>query len=83
MEMETRTEGYEFALASWSMSTGTILHISFGTLVLGSTLFIYASDAVRVAGMYLGPALACRAILSYEMKGIRATVSSEGDETPS
>lgn len=75
--MRMRKESNLFILASWVTSTLTILHIIFGTLVLGSTLFISPGDATTVVAQYLASTLVCRAIVSFEMRGIRKTVVSE------
>lgn len=76
MVMALRKESYIFLFASWLTSTFVIVHIMFGTLVLGSSLFISPPDAARVVGQYLVSTLVCRAIVSFEMRGIRQTVIS-------
>lgn len=81
MTMTIRAESNMFLFASWLTATLTIGHLIFGTLVLGSSLFIAPPDATRVVGLYLISTFVCRAILSLEMRGIRKSVVSEEDIT--
>ena len=77
--LKARPENNWFLLFSWLTSTGIVLHIIYGTLALSSMLFISNRDAVGVVGRFLGSTLVCRAILTYEMRGIRRVVSAEKD----
>lgn len=81
-DINFRKRSYFFLLASWWASTFTILHIIWGTLVLGSTLFIGPPDATTVVAQYLVSTLICRAIVSFEMEGIRRTAVSEERAVP-
>lgn len=69
-KLQWKAEGWSFYILSWATSTGTVLHIIFGTLVFSSILFIATADAVTVAARYLASAVLCRIILNYELDGI-------------
>ena len=71
-----KPEGWIFYILSWLTSTGTVLHIIFGTLIFSSILFIATADAVGVVAQYLASAVVSRIILNYELDGI-----SYGTET--
>lgn len=69
---------------SWLTSSGTVVHIIFGTLVFSSILFITTLDAVTVVFQFLGSTIVCRAGLMFELNGIRKRVrigEGEGRET--
>ena len=72
-----REETNFFSFASWCTSTGVILHLIFGTMVLSGTLFVCGKEAVMIGARLLLSTLACRAILTYEIRGLRGTVTSE------
>ena len=75
-----RVESNWFLFISWFTSTGIVLHIILGTLVLGSTLFISALDADQVVAQFLASTLVCRAILTYELRGMRRVVKPAKEE---
>jgi hypothetical protein len=79
-ELSAKPETNFFLFISWFTSTGIILHIIYGTLILSSTLFISARDALGVVGQFLGSTLVCRAILTYELRGIRMVVTAKKEE---
>jgi hypothetical protein len=53
-KVELNTETYLFLFISWFTSIGAVFHIIYGTMVLSSSLFISAQDAVLVALRYFG-----------------------------
>ena len=63
-----------FIFISWFTSSGTVVHIIFGTLVFSSLLFITTLDAVTVVFQFLGSTIICRAILMFELSGMRSQV---------
>ena len=65
---------------SWLTSTVVILHVIYGTAILSSTLFVSALDALGVIGQFLGSTLVCRAILTYELRGMRLVVKPQTEE---
>ncbi|EXJ57967.1 hypothetical protein A1O7_05390 [Cladophialophora yegresii CBS 114405] len=69
--LEIRDETYLYIFLSWFTSMGTVLHIVYGTLAFSSILFISTSDAVTVVARYLASTLVCRAIVMYELSGLR------------
>ena len=73
--LSIREESLYFLVVSWITSSGIVVHIIFGTLVLSSTLFITTLDAVTVVFQFLGSTIVCRAILMWELSGIRQVVS--------
>ncbi|KAI1281504.1 hypothetical protein F5Y07DRAFT_262487 [Xylaria sp. FL0933] len=60
----------------WFLTPGIILHVIFGTLVLSSLTFIGPRDAVEVIGRFMVSVLLCRALLMYEIAGIRDRFNS-------
>ncbi|ETI27369.1 hypothetical protein G647_09559 [Cladophialophora carrionii CBS 160.54] len=73
--LEIKDETYLYIFLSWFTSMGTVLHIVYGTLVFSSILFISTSDAVTVVARYLASTLVCRAIVMYELSGLRQVLS--------
>jgi hypothetical protein len=69
-----------FLGVSWFTAFGTVVHIIFGTLVFSSILFITTLDAVRVVFQLLGSTCVCRAILMYELSGMRQAVTISASE---
>jgi hypothetical protein len=75
-KVELNTETYLFLSISWFTSICTVFHIIYGTMVLSSSLFISTQDAVLVAVRYFASAICCRALLAYELAGLRQTYAS-------
>ncbi|KAI0455353.1 hypothetical protein F5B21DRAFT_472040 [Xylaria acuta] len=61
---------------NWLLTPGIIIHIIFGTLVLSSLTFIGPRDALEVIGRFMISVLVCRAILMYEIAGVRDRYNS-------
>ncbi|KAI1171297.1 hypothetical protein F4777DRAFT_64916 [Nemania sp. FL0916] len=57
---------------SWFLSTSTIIHILFGSLVLSGLLFIGPQDALIVIFRYTVSVLLCRILVTFELAGMRA-----------
>ncbi|RAQ41716.1 hypothetical protein AFGD_001103 [Aspergillus flavus] len=79
-------ESYLFLLFSWCVSTGAVVHILYGTMVLSSLLLISVQDALALAGRFLASVVCCRAVLAYELAGLRQAKAGnmgngEGSET--
>lgn len=68
-----------FLLASCFTSICVVLYIIYGTFMFSSALFITLGDGLGVGARYLFSTLLCRAVLNYELGGIklRVTVSEE------
>ncbi|CAJ2503440.1 Uu.00g108340.m01.CDS01 [Anthostomella pinea] len=64
-------EGKTFISWAWLLSTCTIIHILFGTLLLSSLLFVGPQDALGVIVRYMASVLACRVVLMFEIAGMR------------
>lgn len=64
-------------LVFWIAATGTAAIVVYGTVVFSSTLFISTSDATVVVVRYMLSALLCRAILMYELDGMRRVNTEE------
>ncbi len=64
-------ESQLYIALAWILSTGTILHILLGTFIFSGTLFLGPNDAITVVARFLGSAIACRAVLMYELSGLR------------
>ncbi|KAH7274915.1 hypothetical protein MRS44_006838 [Fusarium solani] len=65
--METKT----FLFLAWSLSTFTVLHVVFGTLVFAGMLFVGIKDALSIVGRYIAAVMVTRVILMYELAGVR------------
>lgn len=65
---------------TWFLSTAIVIHLLFGSLVLSGLLFIGPRDALFVIFRYLVSVLACRAIVTFELAGMRPNVVWETDE---
>ena len=66
-QLASKPESVAFLLTSWFTSTLTVLHITYGTLVLSSLLFISVGDAAPVVARYLASSLICRAVVMLEL----------------
>ena len=75
--VELMKESYWFIWWAWFLSFGTILHIIFGTLMFSSILFISSDYALRVAGRYLASTIVCRAVLMFELAGMRRVATMD------
>ncbi|KAI1172064.1 hypothetical protein F4777DRAFT_563355 [Nemania sp. FL0916] len=62
---------------NWLLTPGIIIHVIFGTLVLSSLTFIGPRDALEVVGRYMVSVLIARAILMYEIAGVRDRFNSD------
>ncbi|GAW21897.1 hypothetical protein ANO14919_114230 [Xylariales sp. No.14919] len=69
--LRIRKEMLMFYLFSWITSTGTIVHIIYGTLIFSGTLFVGTQDAILVAFRYFLSTVVCRIILMMEISGMR------------
>ncbi|KAI1733655.1 hypothetical protein F4680DRAFT_454718 [Xylaria scruposa] len=70
-ELRLRKETTWFLLFSWITSTGTIVHIIYGTIIFSGTLFIGTQDALLVVFRYFLSTVICRIILMMEISGMR------------
>ncbi|KAH0533899.1 hypothetical protein FGG08_007481 [Glutinoglossum americanum] len=66
-----------FLIWSWTVSAVAACHILFGTLAFSSLLFIAVKDALTVATRFIASAIVCRAILVFELSGMRETTLIE------
>jgi len=64
---ETRT----YIVGSWIHSTGTVVHIIFGTLVFSGMNFVGPRDATQILGRYMASIVGCRVVLMYELAIVR------------
>ncbi|KAI1311999.1 hypothetical protein F5Y03DRAFT_341053 [Xylaria venustula] len=70
-------ESITFIILNWILTPSIIIHVLFGTLVLSSLIFIGPRDALEVVGRFMVSVLVCRAILMYEIAGIRDRFNSD------
>ncbi|KAI8622909.1 hypothetical protein F5Y19DRAFT_483308 [Xylariaceae sp. FL1651] len=61
---------------NWVLTPSIVIHVIFGTLVLSSLTFIGPRDAIEVVGRFMVSVLLCRALLMYEIAGIRDRYNS-------
>ncbi|KAI1741106.1 hypothetical protein F4680DRAFT_417241 [Xylaria scruposa] len=80
---EVRTKSFEegaiYVAWSWFLSTATVIHILFGSLVLSGLLFIGPQDALLVIFRYVVSVLVCRILVTFELAGMRARYVPEPD----
>jgi hypothetical protein len=77
-----KSKSKRFLLCSWITSIGSALHIMFGTLVFSSILFIGTKDAAFVVLRFLASATTCRAILVFELSGMKKVVFIDLEDEP-
>jgi hypothetical protein len=63
-------------ILSWLLSPSIIAHIIYGTITLSSLTFIGPRDAVYVILRFVLSVIVCRAILMYEIAGLRERFNS-------
>lgn len=82
---EIRTKPFKeegiYVAWSWLLSTATVIHILFGSLVLSGLLFIGPRDALIVIFRYVVSVLVCRILITFELAGMRARYVPEPDQT--
>jgi hypothetical protein len=76
-ELEIKDETYAYIFLAWFTSMGTVLHIVYGTLLFSSILFISTGDAVIVVARYLSSTLVCRAMVMFELSGLRQVLDRQ------
>lgn len=76
-----RDKSYKFVVLSWFASTGTILHLIYGTLTFSSVLFISTRDALGVVGRYLASTFICRVILMFGIGGMRTATQEQREQS--
>ncbi|KAI0156557.1 hypothetical protein GGR57DRAFT_84851 [Xylariaceae sp. FL1272] len=69
-----------FVAWSWFLSTATVIHILFGSLLFSGLLFIGPQDALLVIFRYILSVLACRILVIYELAGMRQQYRPEADD---
>lgn len=60
-----------YIAGSWFHSTGTVVHIIFGTLIFSGMYFVGPRDATQILGRYMASIVGCRIVLMYELAIIR------------
>ncbi|TGJ78675.1 hypothetical protein E0Z10_g10095 [Xylaria hypoxylon] len=84
---EIRTISFEeekiYVAWSWLLSTATIIHILFGSLVLSGLLFIGPRDALLVIFRYVVSVLVCRILVTFELAGMRQRYVPEPEQRTS
>ncbi|KAH6854687.1 hypothetical protein B0I37DRAFT_362798 [Chaetomium sp. MPI-CAGE-AT-0009] len=75
--LRSKPATYFAAIVAWFTSTGTILHVIYGTITYSTVVFISTQDALGVVARYLVSTLVCRIILNFEMSGMRAVVKGD------
>ncbi|KAI5927529.1 hypothetical protein F4810DRAFT_648198 [Camillea tinctor] len=58
---------------TWFVYTGVVIYILVGTLTLSGLLFISAADTVDIAARFVGGAIVCKWIFTFELDGIQDT----------
>jgi hypothetical protein len=82
-ELEIKDETYGYIFLAWFTSVCTVLHIIYGTLLFSSILFIETPDAVIVVIRYLSSTLVCRAIVMFELSGLRQVLDRQKGDSQS
>jgi hypothetical protein len=73
-------EGKTYVAWSWFLSTATVIHIIFGSLLFSGLLFIGPRDALLVIFRYVASVLVCRIIVMFELAGMRDRYVPEPDD---
>ncbi|KAJ8123302.1 hypothetical protein O1611_g9625 [Lasiodiplodia mahajangana] len=74
-------EGKVYIAWSWFLSTATVIHILFGSLVLSGLLFIGPRDALLVIFRYVVSVLVCRILITFELAGLEGnSFEKQGSE---
>jgi len=81
MTLYLRQESYWFLFMSWATATGTVLHTIYGTLILSSLIGISVQDTLLVVARYFISALVCRALVMFELSGMRKPVTVKEQDT--
>lgn len=80
VHLEWRSEHVWFYGLTWFLKIITTGQILFGTLLLSSLLFFTVRDATLVIGRYAASAIICRAIVHFELAGLKeVTLSHKRD----
>ncbi|ORY70502.1 uncharacterized protein BCR38DRAFT_504115 [Pseudomassariella vexata] len=69
-----------FEMITWLLGVGTVTHMVLGTLVLSSMLFFSVVDSVTIVARYMVSSIACRAVLRFELSGMREGTKYQGAE---
>ncbi|KAI6084097.1 hypothetical protein F4821DRAFT_280387 [Hypoxylon rubiginosum] len=69
--LERNRETYIFVFVSWFSSISTVAHILFGTVAFSSLTFIGYIDSIKIIGRFMASAAICRAVLMFELAGLR------------
>lgn len=67
----TKKRRYWIMVLNWSINLLVWVQIIYGTIVLSSELFISLFTSLQVLGRFLSGAIVCRAVLEFEMYGLR------------
>ncbi|KAI8634010.1 hypothetical protein F5Y19DRAFT_411682 [Xylariaceae sp. FL1651] len=65
---------------AWFLSTSTIIHLIFGSLLLSGLLFIGPQDALLVIFRYVASVVVCRLLVIFELAGMRENYNSKPNE---
>jgi hypothetical protein len=74
-------EGWITELLMELMAVFAFVHVAFGTLIFSSLMFIATIDAAIVIIRYFVSGLLCRAILIFEVNGIRVAESGQDEQS--
>jgi hypothetical protein len=76
-----QNETYTFIIVAWGCSILSVAHLIYGTFWFSTLSFISAGDAVQITGRYMAAAVVCRAIVAYELSGLRQITIVEDHRT--
>lgn len=80
--LKWKPESLLFVSLAWAVSLLTIVHLIFGTLWFASILFVSVLDSLGILGRYMASAIVCRAIVMFELSGMRQTMLVEDETEP-
>ena len=64
---------WSFSLLAWT-SFLIVGHIIYGTALFSTTQLVLAADALKIIARYMASAIICRAVLVFELHGLRDKV---------
>lgn len=71
LKLQWKNETHLYVLVSWWASVCTATHLLFGTIVLSSLVFMGYVDSIKIIGRLMASVIVCRAILVFELAGMR------------
>lgn len=76
LRLRFRMPNYWFTMWSWFTFTAVTIHALYGVIILSALLFISQADTVMIMGRFVTSTVVCRAVVMYEIMGMREATSN-------